>query len=55
MDSIKSIEYLKEIIKNLGKAEATDALENIAYLLWDNNYYDARFFIEQLIEIVEEL
>lgn len=55
MDSIKNIEYLKEIVRNLGKDEAADTLQNVAYLLWDNGYYNARMFVEELIEIIEEL
>lgn len=55
MNDIKNIEYLKEIVRNLGKDEAADVLQNVAYLLWDNEYHNARFFVEELIEIVEEL
>lgn len=53
MENIKNIEYLKEIVTNLGKSEAVDVLENISYLLWDNGYLESRFFIDELIEITE--
>jgi hypothetical protein len=54
MNDIKSIEYLREIVKDLGKDTAMDILENISYLLWDNGHEEARFFTDELIEIIDE-
>ena len=50
MSEYKSLDYLQEIIKDNGKESTLDILQNIAYLLCDNGYNEAEFFILDLME-----
>ena len=56
MAEYKSLEYLAEIKnKNLmTQDDLVDALQNIAYILADNGYNDARYFLDEIAEAIED-
>lgn len=56
MTSYKSLDYLQEIKNDnlMSNNDLITALENIGYLLSDNGYHDARFFLDDIIDKIEE-
>ena len=50
MSEYKSLDYLQEIIRDNGKESTLDILQNIAYILCDNGYNEAEYFILDLME-----
>ena len=56
MTNYKSLDYLKEIKDNnlMSNDELADMLQNIAYILSDNGYIDARYFIDDLIDLIND-
>ena len=50
MSEYNSLDYLQEIVKDNGKESTLDILQNIAYLLCDNGYNEAEYFILDLME-----
>ena len=50
MSEYNSLDYLQQIIIDNGKESTLDILQNIAYLLCDNGYNDAEYFILVLME-----
>ena len=50
---IKSTDYLQKIVKLVGRKDAAEVLELVTYLLADNSYSDARYFFEEMQEMVE--
>lgn len=55
MTEYKSLDYLREIASNniMTKDDVMDMLQNISYILSDNGYYDARFFIDDIIDSID--
>ena len=53
---MNSLEYLEDIKKRnlLDNDDLADILQDIAYVLGDNGYNDARFFLEDIIEVLED-
>lgn len=56
MEEYKSLEYLAEIKNNnlMTNDNLADALQNVAYILADNGYNDARYFLDGLICAIED-
>ena len=56
MTNLKSLDYLKDIKNSnvMTESDLVDALQNIAYILADNGYHDARFFIDDIIDGIED-
>lgn len=56
MESYKSLEYLVEIKNNnfLTDDELTDVLQYISYILADNGYADARYFIDEIMDLITD-
>lgn len=56
MTNLKSLDYLKDIKNSnvMTTDDLIDALLNIAYVLADNGYEDARFFIDDIIDGIED-
>lgn len=55
MSEYKSLDYLKEIKDSnvMTKSDLIDMLQNIGYILGDNDYQSARFFLDDIIELIE--
>lgn len=53
---MNSLEYLQDIKKRnfLDNDELADILQDIAYILGDNGHDDARYFLEDVIDTLEE-
>lgn len=56
MADYKSLDYLKEIKDNniMSNDELIDMLQNVSYILADNGYQDARYFIDAIIDDIED-
>lgn len=56
MEGYKSLEYLVEIKNNnfLTDDELTDVLQNISYILADNGYNDARYFLDEIMDLITD-
>ena len=56
MTEYKSMDYLKDIKKDnyMTKSDVIDMLENISYILSDNGYHEARYFIDNIIDGIDE-
>ena len=56
MAEYKSLEYLKEIKDDnvMTKNNVVDMLQNISYILADNGYDDARYFLDDIINDIED-
>lgn len=54
MEEFKSMDYLQQLVNDYGKGEAMTIIETIGYLLMDNGYENARFFLDDLNELVED-
>lgn len=54
MNEYKSIDYLTEIKKDnmMTNNDIINMLENISYILTDNGYNDARYFIDDIIDLI---
>ena len=52
----KSMDYLKELKGNaiITNEDLADVLDNIAYILADNGYENAREFLDELSEAVSD-
>lgn len=55
MKDIKSLDYLKEIKEDnvLTNKDLIDLLQNISYILGDNDEMSARYLIDDIIEKIE--
>lgn len=55
MANYKNLDYLADIKNSnvMTEGDLIDALQNIAYVLNDNGFEDARFFIEDIIDGIE--
>jgi hypothetical protein len=55
MADIKSLDYLKEIKEDnvLTNKDLIDLLQNISYILGDNDEMSARYLIDDIIEKIE--
>lgn len=56
MTEYKSLDYLSEIKNDnfMTNNDLINTLENIAYILMDNGYESARFFIDNIVEKIED-
>lgn len=56
MTDYKSLDYLAQIKKDniMTNKDMIETLENLAYFLADNDYQDARYFLDEVIESLEE-
>ena len=56
MADYKSLDYLKEIKDSniMSNDELIDMLQNVSYILADNGYQDARYFIDAIIDDIED-
>ena len=56
MNEYKSLDYLKEIKDSniMTKDDVIDMLQNISYILADNGYHEARYFIDNIIDDIDD-
>ncbi len=56
MMEYKSMDYLKEIKDSniMTKDDVIDMLQNISYILADNGYNEARYFIDNIIDGIDD-
>lgn len=56
MTEYKSMDYLKEIKDGniMTNDDVIDMLQNISYILADNGYHEARYFIDNVIDEIDD-
>lgn len=56
MAEYKSLDYLEEIKNDncMTKKDIINMLQNISYILADNDYNDARYFIDDIIDKIDD-